>query len=312
MDAAAAATRAPATVAPVRGPGPQAHHGPDASHRAARVLLGAVLATTAALLSAVPAGAATRTSGRSGPYYVAVGASEAVGVQPVPHHPHGARTDQGYADDLTAMEQRRWPGLRLVDFGCPGITAQGALDGVGACRYPSGSELSTAVRFIEAHPGEVVLVTVDFGFNDIWPCLAYHHVDERCVSTAIGRVARAVPEILAELRAAGDRRLLIVGLQHGDPYVADAHFGQVAFADATVAVFDRLNDVLSAAYARAGAVVAQVPDTGARAAAPDAVETACAQTWMCTDRNIHPTPAGYRVIAGAIASAIARGRSRAG
>jgi lysophospholipase L1-like esterase len=222
------------------------------------------------------------------------------------------RTDQGYADDLTAMEQRRWHGLRLVDFGCPGITAQGALDGVGACRYPSGSEVGTAVRFIEDHPGEVVLVTVDFGFNDVWPCLTNEHVDQRCVDAAIERVARAVPEILTEIRAAGDRKLLIVGLQHGDPYVADAFFGHVRFANATVAVFDRLNDVLSAAYARAGAVVAQVPDTGPNATAPGAVQTACAQTWMCTDRNIHPTPAGYRVIAGAIASAIDRGHARAG
>ncbi len=331
--AASLAGGAPATLPLVRRPGPNARHGTLGSPRAARVLVFAAVAAVAAvtalaatgvLLSAPPAGASgaggaggasgasIRTASSSGPYYVAIGASEAVGVQPVPRHPHGVRTDQGYADDLTAMEQRRWPGLRLVDFGCPGITAQGALDGAGACRYPSGSEVGTAVRFIEGHPGEVVLVTVDFGFNDIWPCLTHHHVDERCVNTAIGRVARAVPEILAELRAAGDRRLLIVGLQHGDPYVADAYFGQVTFANATVAVFDRLNDVLSAAYARAGAVVAQVPDTGPKAAAPGSVQTACAQTWMCADRNIHPTPDGYRVIAGAIASAIARGRARAG
>ncbi len=266
-----------------------------------------------AVLQAVPASASSSPAGRSGPYYVAIGASEAVGVQPLPYEHRLARTDQGYTDDLTAMEQRRWPGLRLVDFGCPGITALGALDGVGACRYPAGSEVATAVRFIEDHVGQVALVTVDFGFNDVWPCLTHGHVDQTCVDTAMARVARAVPAILTMLRAAGGPGLFVVGLQHANPYVADAHFGQVGFANATVAVFDRLNDVLSDAYARAGAVVAQVPDTALlKAAAPSAVEAACTQTWMCADHNIHPTAVGYRVIAGAIASAIARGRARAG
>jgi len=261
------------------------------------------------LLAALPAAPAAASSS-GGPYYVAIGASESVGVQPLAADHRGVRTDDGYANDLVAMEQGRWPGLQLVDLGCPGITAQGALDGVGRCRYPYGSQVDTAIRFIEDHPGEIAFVTVDLGFNDVWPCLVHERVDNRCVATALARVGAALPEILAALRTAGGPHLRIVGLQHADPYIADAHFGKTAFARATVPVFDRLNDLLSADYATAGAAVAQVPEP--QGLAGDVVEAACAQTWMCRYHNIHPTAAGYRVIAGAIASALARGPHPAG
>jgi lysophospholipase L1-like esterase len=272
------------------------------------VVVGIVVGASAA---ATPAGADSLDVG-VGPYYVAIGASESVGVQPAPGHPHGVPTDDGYADDLTKMEQARWPGLRLVDFGCPGITAQGALDGVGRCRYAAGSEVATAARFIREHRDEVALVTVDLGYNDLWPCLAHHLVDAGCADAAIRRIGDAIPEVLAALRAAGGPDLLIVGLQHADPYVADARFGEVDFARSTVPIFDRMNDVLTSAYADAGAIVAHVPGPRGGNVGPDAVADACARTWMCRDHNIHPTDDGYRLIAGAVATAIARSQSTGG
>ncbi len=264
--------------------------------------------TTVGFGVAVPSAGAAVGAAHTGPYYVAIGASESVGVQPLSSDHRGMRTDQGYTDDLTKLEQHRWPGLRLVDFGCPGITAQGALDGAGPCSYPAGSEVATAVRFIRGHPGEVALVTVDLGFNDVWPCLLHHRVDQACVATAMSRVSKSVRGILAALRAAGGPHLFIVGLEHADPYVATARIGDVAFAQGSVAVFDRLNDVLNSAYAAAHAVVAKVSDLRRGATGPKAVRAACESTWMCTLGNIHPTPDGYRVIAGAIASAIAGSR----
>jgi lysophospholipase L1-like esterase len=257
------------------------------------------------LASTSTSGADPRAASRAGPYYVAIGASESVGLQPVPWEGRAVRTDQGYADVLRRMEQRRWPGLQLVDYGCPGITAQGALDGTGACQYPAGSQIATAAGFIAAHPGAVAFVTVDLGFNDIAPCLGGDVVDETCVDAALGRIASAIPAIVADLRAAGGPGLLVVGLQHADPYVADSLFGKADFARRTVAVFDQMNALLAAAYGAAGAVVAHVPASTGPALGAHAVEAACTSTWMCTDHNIHPTAAGYRAIADAVADAVA-------
>ncbi|HTX63070.1 MAG TPA: GDSL-type esterase/lipase family protein [Acidimicrobiales bacterium] len=273
--------------------------------RASTTACAAAVTVSALLVSSTSAGAALRPAVRPVPYYVAIGASDSVGVQPEPWDHHGVRTDEGYADDLTRMERQRWPGLRLADFGCPGITVQGALDGVGSCPYPAGSEIATATDFIRAHRGDVAFVTVDLGFNDIWPCLVRHTVDERCVGTNLVRIATELGTVLAELRAAGGTGLLVVGLEHADPYVADALFGKATFAKETVAVFERLNALLAATYHATGAVVASVPPTRGRAAGLHALVTVCARTWMCTDDNVHPTPRGYHAIAEAIAAAIA-------
>jgi lysophospholipase L1-like esterase len=254
-------------------------------------------------------GAEPRASGTTGPYYVAIGASESLGVQPVASDHRDVPTNEGYADDLSKMEQSRWPGLRLVGFGCPGITAQGALDGQGTCRYAAGSEVATAVRFIGDHRGQVALVTVDLGFNDVWPCLVHRSIDAACVGRALHRISVAVPAILAALRAAGGPNLLIVGLEHADPYVAAARFGAEDFARASVSVFERMNELLASDYGAADAAVASVSVPRGESAGPDAVAAACERTWMCSDRNIHPTDAGYRVIAHAVALAIARAQA---
>lgn len=302
-------------------------------------------AAAAALLSAIGAASvapATAGAMRTGLgvvapyYYVAVGASESVGYQPVPGERHGAPTDRGYANDLLRMEQSRWPGLALIQLGCPGITAVTALDGAtpGAgsgddgqagsgrsvhCTYPAGSEVATAVQLIGQRAGDTVLVTVDLGFNDVRPCLKHDTVDTACVDAGLAQIARALPAILSRLRAAGGPRMVIVGLEHADPYEAEWLRGQTAFAEASQRVIDRLNDELAAIYTAGGALVADVPavyGTGTLEPEPDgsgevpkSVVSMCALTWMCgSEHNLHPTDAGYRAIADAVGASIATAR----
>lgn len=260
--------------------------------------------------AASPAGAGAHVTNQPRPYYVAIGASESVGVQPVPGRTGVVPTHEGYANDLVAMEQSRWPGLHLVPFGCPGITAQGALDGAGACTYPAGSEVATAVAFLREHPGQTALVTVDLGFNDIWPCFLHRAVDARCVDAGLARIASSLPAIIAKLQSAGGSRLTIVGLEHSDPYIAAARFGARDFARRTIGVFDRMNDELGTIFSTAGVPVAKVPEAigdGAHGPAAWAVAQMCSLTWMCAMHNIHPTVAGYRAIAEAVGAAIASG-----
>ena len=57
------------------------------------------------------------------PYYLALGDSLAVGIQPDASGLYKP-TAQGYADDLHALYRARLPGLQLVKLGCSGETEQ--------------------------------------------------------------------------------------------------------------------------------------------------------------------------------------------
>ncbi|MGH9093188.1 MAG: GDSL-type esterase/lipase family protein, partial [Acidimicrobiales bacterium] len=227
----------------------------------------------------------------------------------------------GYANDLLARERARWPGLQLVEVGCPGETAIAAVLGGGPCTYPTGSQLLTAVQFLQAHRSATVLVTVDLGFNDVRRCLDRRSIDPRCVPRALAGVRRVLPGALARLRAAGGRRMRIVGLEHPDPYVARFLGGRRGrhFATASLGVFRRLNRTLGAVYRHAGAPVANVPGVYGTAsrrlttlaghgAVPVGVARDCRFTWECPPGpfagNLHPNARGYRAIARAVASAV--------
>lgn len=254
-------------------------------------------------------------------YYVAIGASESVGFQPTPGHPHGQRTNRGYANDLAALERHRWPTLRLYALGCPGITVQAALRGGGACHYKDGSQVAQAVAFIRDHRRSTVLATVDLGFNDLWPCLVRDSVHRRCVDRALHRVAHDLPAVLRRLEAAGSRRLQIVGVLHNDPYLGDYLAGRRGrvFAAASVGAIDALNRTLASAYAKTGVLAADVPaafgtgdrrlvDLRGHGRVPADVARMCTMSWMCAPPpagdNIHPNTSGYRAIADALATAL--------
>ena len=275
------------------------------------VVVGAFVAPAAGMAVAAAADSPRTT------YYLALGASESLGVQPTAANGHAVPTDHGYANALLAMERNRWPGLQLVHFGCPGITAQAALAGGGPCNFADGSEVKAAVDFLRGHPGQTVLATVDLGFNDLWPCLVHRTVDATCVGTALDRVARAVPVVLRDLRAAGGPGMHVVGLLHNDPYLAAYLHGAIgrAFSAAALSAVDRLNATLTAAYAHAGVPVANVPsafslgtsspaEIAGEQTVPLDVAKVCALSWMCRQHNLHLNAAGYAAIARVVAAAV--------
>ena len=254
-------------------------------------------------------------------YYLAVGASESVGYQPLAGRRRGAPTTQGYANDLLARERSRWPGLRLVQVGCPGETAVAAVEGGGPCAYPAGSQLATAVQFLRTHRPATVLVTVDLGFNDIERCLRARSAGPRCVARRLAGVRRVLPGAVSRLQAAGGPAMRVVGLEHADPFVARFLAGRRGrtFAATSLTVLQRLNDTLRRVYRAAGVAVADVPRfygtadqrltrLAGHGAVPLGVARDCHYTWECGRApfapNLHPNARGYRAIAGAIAAAV--------
>jgi lysophospholipase L1-like esterase len=241
-------------------------------------------------------------------YYLALGDSLAAGYQPV-----GSR-DDGYVPRVYRALASEVPNARLVNLGCDGATTATLLSGGGACTYPgAASQLAAAEKFLHSHHAKVLLVTVDIGGNDVNRCAAGGTIDAACAVAAIGTVASNLREIMRRLRLAAPQAH-IVGMTYYDPYLASWLSGPAgqAIARQSIALTTQLNQALTEVYT---ANLARVADVAGAFATTDltttatlpgvgevplAVERICTLTWMCVpgrSPDIHPTSAGYAVIA---------------
>src|SRR5947209_18653616 len=113
----------------------------------------AALLSTLLLVPATPAQGARSSSAAPGTrYYLSLGDSLAQGMQP---DTAGItrNTNQGYTDQLYALESRRIPRLKLVKLGCGGETTSSFLTGRGNPDAPilgshprRGQEIAPAER----------------------------------------------------------------------------------------------------------------------------------------------------------------------
>lgn len=279
-----------------------------------------------ALLSAARAGAATPR------YYLSLGDSLAQGMQP---DAAGLTldTNEGYADQLLAIEKRRIPSLKLVKLGCGGETTTSFLTGRGnsgdalllGCDPAGGSQIVAAERFLHAHrrPGEVALVTLDIGANDVDGCEREAAIDTSCVITGAERISANLPVILRRLRRAAAPRTPMAAMTLYDPFL-ELYLSPEGRNEALAS--DRyarnINNGLARLYRAGGFLVAHVDRAfasydlaGKRTLAgqaqrvPVAVAEVCRLTWMCAappvGPNIHANRAGYGVIARSFAEAFA-------
>lgn len=274
-------------------------------------------------------------------YLLALGDSLAAGYQPTdglvppPKDPATGYSDTGYPGsypaDIAAARH-----LRLADLACPGETTRSMTGSpaIGACttvyrgEFHASSQLAAATTFLSDHRGEVALVTLDIGANDIDGCVSSHGVSLACLSAAQATIGSQLPPIVAGIEKAlrvDDPATPLIAMNYYDPFLSLAYapggLTGSTFAALSVGATDAFNRRLADVYKRASVPVANVagafrtgsvlPTTRyAGHLLPIDVADVCRWTFMCplphsTSRpDIHADTVGYRVIARAFEQAL--------
>jgi hypothetical protein len=278
------------------------------------------LVSITALALAALAPAAQAASKPAAQYFLSMGDSYSVGYQDSLGH----TTHNGPADQLLPLARKRGYRFKLVNLGCSGATSGSMLtqkdcpaDGraPGAAAYPGQTQVQAAVAFMRKHPGQVGLVTISIGGNNTTPCIP--QADRiACVRTAMKTVSRDVTTIVKQLRAAGGKRVRIVGSSYPDVvlggWVRPDVFGTqgpTIAAESLTAFSQSVNPGLRKAYASAGGAFVDVTRaTGAYGPfvttndptygeIPVPVAKVCTLTYFCSKLGIHMTTPGYHIIA---------------
>lgn len=300
-----------------------------------------VLAVAAAVLTAVAAagcsGGEPEQSTPEKSFYVSLGDSLAVGVQPDGKGGYG-ETKEGYTDALYRSLYDRDSALRHERMGCGGEdTTTFARGGMQGCEYPAGSQLAEAEKFLRENRGRVDLVTVDIGGNNFTGC-AYDEngevatdIDRSCVQDGLERAEEELPEIAERLRSAAGDDVQIIGMTYYNPFLAallledvnqalaeggDTSDELARYADG---VLTDLNSTLTEVYGEQDIDVADVSEAfdsgnfevpeGSEDEVPANVAKICDFTWMCDvaqGPDIHTNAAGAREIAGVFEEAVRR------
>ena len=283
-----------------------------------------------ALLLALGLPAAAQAADRD--YYVSLGDSYAAGYQATGPGT-GKTTRNGYAYQLVGEARERGHRLKLVNFGCGGETTTSILRRKSACggpavggpRYRGRTQVAAAERFLRRHRGEVGLITVSIGGNDVTSC-AGQPDPIPCVTAAVESIEKNVGTLTKRLRKAAGKKARIVGLTYPDVILGNWVTGQPADQDlarlSVVAFQALINPALEKVYKGAGGRFVDVTAaTGAYTpleqtttlapygTVPVAVAEVCRLTYYCEFRDIHARTSGYRVIADLIAKTLPKRRS---
>ena len=290
----------------------------EAEEEPLRRKLVALFAVGLMVAAALPASAEEE----GGDTYLALGDSVAAGTQqPLPF------TSNGYTDALARQVRASYGIDNFVNLACPGddtaevITGEGSICyGPGGFLPPGGtSQLDAAVEYLTANPGDVDLITIVIGANDILKCDPSDPDVAVCVGEQLNVIATNLSVILTTLKTVAPD-VPIVAMNYYNPNLA---FWLVdpALAEAALALTAPFNGTLEAVYGAFGVPVADVESafrtyqTGGEV--PLNVRSVCTLTLMCeaTDdgyvlsdydpvtpgpqTDIHPSDKGYQQIASA-------------
>jgi lysophospholipase L1-like esterase len=282
-----------------------------------------------ALVVALAAPATAQAAKPKRQYYVSLGDSYATGFQPTAPG-QGANTRNGFAYLVPELAKARGHRFRLVNFGCGGATTVSLLEskgcdpralGPGGRRYPGRTQIAAAERFLRRHRGEVGLITVSIGGNDVTGC-AREAEPIPCVVAGVTAINENVIKIAERLRAAAGGKARIVGTTYPDAILGQwvGDNANQELARLSVAAFkDFINPALSNAYqAVGGRLVDVTAASGAYgsldelvtlpsgAQVPKPVAEVCRLTYYCEFRDIHARTSGYRLIAELVARTLPR------
>lgn len=264
---------------------------------------------------------AAATTGEGGvANYVSIGDSYAQGFQPPSDGETPPYTD-GFAYLLPELAAEKGYDLTLVNFGCGGanVTSLAETDGCDVpARAPDGpvyddeSQLDAAIAYLEANEGQVDLITVSIGGNDVTKCARGADDPVSCVADAIGTIDEKLQAALGDLREAAGPDTTIVGLTYPN-VILGTYLDETTrpLAGLSVTAFSSLiNPMLKRNYEAIDAVFVDVTEgtdgyvpfeetttLDPYGEIPVAVAEVCELTWFCELRDIHPKSVGYERIA---------------
>ncbi|MBN9618787.1 MAG: hypothetical protein J0H43_03530 [Actinobacteria bacterium] len=264
---------------------------------------------------------------RSG-YYVSLGDSYAAGYQPTGPRA-GATTENGFAYQVVRSAAASGHRLTLVNFGCSGATTASVLHsigcphdylGPGATPYDGRTQASAAEAFLRAHRGQIALITVSIGGNDITVC-GINANPTSCLLSALSPLKTNLATLVSGLRAAAGPAAPLVGITYPDVLLGNLLSKESAMQSVgklSVFAFQSLiNPALKAAYEAVGGRFADVTTaTGAYepltdttslppyGTVPVAVAKICQLTYYCQYHDIHPRTPGYAIIADLVLKAV--------
>lgn len=279
-----------------------------------------------AVLVAVLPGPAASASQADRAVYLSLGDSVAAGFQsPDPF------TEDGYTDVLFQRVGGSMGLTEHVNLACPGddtnefIDGDNGPDGGSVCygegapfAFDGDSQLDAALTYLNDEGGDVALITITIGANDLLAC---NPATSDCIQAALANAAVNLHEILPQLQAAAPGAT-IIGMNYYNPNLAYwLTPGGEAIAVRTNELVRMSNQVLAASYGASGVPVADVAaafniDDWSSSDVPKNVRDTCRFTGMCESvddvwqlssaPDIHPSDLGYRRIAWAFERRLAQ------
>jgi lysophospholipase L1-like esterase len=240
----------------------------------------------------------------------------------------GHNTRHGFAYQLPKAAKKRGWNLKLVNFGCGGATTTSIIEkkgcpkralGPGGKRYPKLTQAAAAAKFLKAHRGEVGLITVSIGGNDVTMC-ARAADPVACVNGTLESIDTNLGALLKRLRKAAGPKVRIVGITYPDVILGGWVRGAQDLAKLSVVAFQQLiNPALKKQYEAVGGKFVDVTAaTGAYGSLdetttlapygviPVPVAKVCELTYFCSFGDIHANTKGYGLIADLVAKTLPR------